>query len=249
MKENSTHNTPVVNGRTLKYRSNSNSHHGMMRSQGGKRMKRMYLIVLVAILSMLSTQAIQPASAATLLSAKEQQMKLFLKSEMPTLSNSELNALVKDKAFVAAASKVVRIEISHVPKTSSVTTRAAAGCTNDWTRVKGRGLFGTLWSHTLHTTGCWDGKNIVTSASITKTVPDVTTYGSTFGWSYRGEWQPRNKHWYTWNGHYKGGYINAIFGEFARCLGGNIGCIDQRFTNLDVRYHYDGSTAYRNEVN
>lgn len=215
-----------------------------------KRIGQMVLVFLTCtIMNVVSINSAQAASAQ-LDPTQEQSLKAILRGSDPGLTEQQLNQLVRNPDFIEASGTVVSVEITPVRIEALRAVRATTGtryCTWAWSQVKARGLFGTLFSFKVQLDWCYD-YNRVSSPSYSVT-PDVTMYGSTLGWSYRGERQARNTRYYRWKNHRQGGYVAEAFGEFSRCLGGNVGCIDQRFTDVGVFGHYDGTYTARNDLN
>ena len=208
-------------------------------------MKRFFRILMIAglAIAILNLTSSQIASASTDPQSTVQQTKVteFLHSVMPSATDVQLNNLANDPNFVRNVATVLDVKVSR----SVFSTRGA--CTRSWSKIQSRGLFGTLFSFKLILSWCYDAGRVTSHSN--KVVPDVTMYGSAFGWAYKGEYQARNTHYYTWNGHRYGGYVAEAFGEFGRCLGGNVGCIDQRFADVGVCGHYNGSASYIHKMN
>jgi hypothetical protein len=220
-----------------------------------KRFTKILLAIVACLIPMtnLSTTSAQAATTNPLTPAQEAAAKPILQKAFPGITDAQITTLVRDPAFVLRASQITQVSVTKLPSaptaesTSTLVAAATTYCKYAWAKVKGRGLFGTLFSYKTQLNWCYDGNRVYyQSHSLT---PDVTTYGATFGWAYKGTWQALNKHYYTWNGHRYGGYVVEAFPEFARCLGGNIGCIDQRFGDVGVFGHYDGTYTARYRLN
>lgn len=167
----------------------------------------------------------------------------------PTLTYNQVVNLVSEPDFANfAGAEISRsIVISKPATVDAGTTRDALQCWKGKASVKARGIFGTLWSHTVNLTWCEDNKQVYYQSG--NTIPDVTTYGATFGWTYDGAHQDTEALYYYWGAtkygtsYYHGGYRRISYGIFGRCLA-KVGCIDQRFTQVGVRAYFDGTYKY-----
>ncbi len=215
---------------------------------------------LLAILAGLATMLLpiaamgEPAQATTaypLTSTQQAAVKAFLKTKMPAATDDQLNQLVANPDYLTNIGKVTSITVTPLPgtvtTTNLVTTSSTLYCKYAWSKVTARGLFGTLFSFKVQLDWCYNYHRVYSPSY--QFWPDVTTYGSTLGWAYKGQWRSKNTHYYLLAGRAYGGYIAELFGEFSRCLGGNVGCIDQRFADVGVRGHYDGSQTYISSLN
>ena len=222
-------------------------------------MRRAFSAIAIAVaMTVMIPSVASTASAATLpLTSQQTAMKQFLHSVLPSKTDAQLTALVRNPDYIKAIGSVKSVEVVGGPVTTSVsttsagmfTTSAVIWCRSAWATVKARGFFGTLFSFKLTKYWCWNGSR-VTSARITAVKPDVTSYGSYFGWAYKGEFQPRENYYYTWRWHTYGGHKSIAHGEFTRCIGlQGIGCVDQKFMKAGVRGHYDGSYTFIEEMN
>lgn len=228
---------------------------------------RMTILGLVASLVVPMAMLSPPAHAAeaTPLMTPEQEVraKAFLLKKMPGTSDEQLTQMVRDPNFLKFVSTPIKVTVTPIsptvdangneptptadPAASAGVTAASVGCTWASKQVKVSGLFGTLFSYKVKLAWCYN-YDVVFWPSPTLT-PDLTSYGSYFGWSYRGFWQAKRSHFYTYNWHANCGYAIRVFPEFKRCLGGNIGCVDQRFLDVGVWGHYNGTYSTVGTVN
>jgi|GEM_PF-3289464 len=208
-------------------------------------MKRFFRILMIAGLigatGSLTTRQTAGASTDFRSSVQQAKVKEFLRLVMPGAIDARLNTLANDLNFVANITTVTDVTVGR----TMYSTRGS--CRSAYSTIVGRGLFGTLFSFKIILSWCYDAGRVTTHSN--KIVPDVTMYGSIGGWSYKGEYQARNTHYYAWNGRRYGGYVAEAFGEFGRCVGGNVGCIDQRFADVGVCGHYDGTASYIHKLN
>ena len=208
------------------------------------------MLALVACLIISMTAVSIPAQAATtnpLTPTQETAAKPILRKAFPGITDAQITTLVRDLDFVQTASQVVSVEYEPTSVNPTMSLRSIATsfgsyttmpCLKGTSSVKVRGIFGTLFSFTTTLSWCYDNNRVYYQTHSLK--PDVTTYGATFGWAYEGQWQPLNKHYYSYNGHYLGGYIVQAFPQFNRCIT-KLGCIDQKFGDVAFMGHYNGT--------